>query len=728
MPGKKTQPEPPQPTWEKRPGNVPFVVTLLAAFVAQVGRMVESVQPWYPLLVGLAGAFAVSVARHRRKISAGVAWFQGAIWVGTSVWTGWVMWQGWSPIAVATIFAIGVLAWLMAPAVADDPQSAAAQQLVAEQQQQAVTDPFEHQLVTVIHSNVQLAKDERLNIRKVYDWPNNTGHTWYVEGQLGSSFNWERLRDCQVGMAAGLRLPTGCPMNAMQAPTHQGAALLHIATVNDMDKEIVYPSGYGTIRTIRDPFCIGLYGDKTEVLVDIYQTSGLIAGQRGGGKTVLLQGMTASTLQTNDALVWHVDLNGGGMSSAWMIPFAKGMMPLPILDRIAPTPRTALALAEHGEAIAKHRKRRYQAMMIAHDADVIPVGNGRDLCSVCDDIHPPAIMIFVDEGGEVTGEDAGRDARAAGEALRSLQRIGRAMAVNVIFSVQRGTSDYVPAQMKKNTGLTISLRVKDDAELAYLFDWKRGLSASDLKFQGQAYVQRGNESVRMAKIFRLMPKQITEIAQVTLARRPQLDEDAVALGGADYAGRWDHPDIAEFLDGLRGGRPGGGTATLTAPPRRETPPPVPGARLAQQGLNTLDEVIKMGEAAVAARTTAPPPSPADDRTARIDQVIEGMSPAELAARLDALAFTPDDSPPATPMPSTPAPQAGKAEPSKADRYKFVVAMVRERGPIKTGDIIDATIAARYTTRRQTVNETISDAAAAGDIVSTGYATWIAPRG
>jgi hypothetical protein len=347
--------------------------------------------------------------------------------------------------------------------------------------------------------------------------------------------------------------------------------------------------------------------------------------------------------------------------------------------------------------------------MVRQNVDILPVGPQR-----------PAYLIVVDEGGEVFGEGASRIAARAARALRELQRIGRAMCVNVLFSVQRGTATYVPSDMKKNVALKIVGQVDDDAEIAYLLDWNKSVRAADLTEQGGYFLRRDGSVPAMFKGFRLMPRQITDIARTTAYLRPNFDDAAKTVGGRLLAERWerlspwlqrlagDDVDEEDLNEANSGVTVDDGASGLAA-----------GVSAAQ----TYAHEVKARMRAMSQRSAA---------EAKRQQVLS-MPRHQVDAALAALtAMEPHD----PRQPAVPAQQTGSEQPepppgSAASRLAFVVQLVEHAGEagIKTEDVIEKVIAAGFTRRRQTVHETIAAAREAALIAPKPgeYAMWVVTR-
>ncbi len=661
---------------------------------------------WLPIAVALLGSLAAVLVGLRRDTDSKNVIFRVVCWVGAGVWAAATINWGWSWLGFGVLAAGAVFAGLLAPGFAGyEPPPPV--------QSPPGSADFETELVDLIVQQANVKPHHRPTLTKVRDWDRNAGHTYKLTAVRGSTLTWTKIRDFQTDLAVALQLPEGCPVQAESAGTHQGASLLHISTKNFLAETINYPTEC-TPLSIMNEFSIGRFLDGTPTLIELYQAAGLVAGQRGGGKTVLLQSMTASLVRCVDVIVWHVDLNGGGMSSPWTSPFAKGEIEYPAVDWVASTPKQALKMAKVALSIARDRKARHQSLLIEQNTDVLPVRPGL-----------PLIMIFVDESAEVTGEDAAKEAQAVSKALQEVQRIGRAMCVNVLFSTQRATGDYLPAQVKKGAGLAICTRVKDDAELAHVFDWRKGLNSDMLTEPGQMLIQRGTGAIKMFKGYRLLPAQIRDIAIATQRIRAsaQLDPRAVLVGGRTYADRWADPDSTAFLAGLRGegdenlGDVFGHDPGDDPDVYYNTSPGDDDLTAFTNSIAALRALRAQTEAAVAAEQQASNPPAADPQPPAVPEPQPAVKPAipeadqaRFLAELDSLPTFAGPATPATPSgPALADPEPQPDVDGPQARRAFIVQYVAQAGAAgrKTADIVAAVIAAglvREANGRQRVGE------------------------
>lgn len=496
-----------------------------------------------------------------------------------------------------------------------------------------------------------------------------TGYTLLVEFERGSSLTWATLGDMQLMLAAASRLPVGGTVTALPGPDHQGQTLLEVSLRLDLDTVRPYPAVYRR-RSIRDDLVIGETGDWTPYGVNAYQNSIVIGGRRGAGKTVLMHDMIAEAVQCDDSLVVIVDLNGGNLAAPWVAMYAEGLMDRSVIDGVAVTAKGAYDLAMYWLAAARARKSIYARTMRLANADILPVHAGL-----------PAVTIFVDEGGEVWGDDAGKWARMAASALRELQRIGRAVCINVVFSVQRATADYLPSQMLKGAGVHIMGQAADSDEIAYMFGkWAKGVSADNLR-QGLFFVQ-GDGPIQRIRTYHLLPRQIAEIAVAVAGWRPELDEPSRRAAGQNYEDRWSTPDVLAFLAMLRGEE-----TELPAPDEVEDDP---------MGFGASDFLKDFADAE--AESAATPVRVADA------DVLAGIAEA------------------------TDRGQSGKTKPA---RLEFILRMVIEAGPggVKTEVVQKEVVDGGFTARGNTPREDLIELRNAGRIAQKegvmGF--WFDPR-
>lgn len=719
-------------TWRFGPVAGPIASFLAALIAAMVANIVGDFPIWLPVATAVGVMIVLVVGCWRGKITIPTAIFAGVCWIGYISWVLITAIIRWNWILFGIVVVATVVAAFIGPMFTDEDEPPVQQ----DQQDQGPPQipekdrPMEERLVPLIAKKTGMQKGELPTVAVHEMWANGSGGTYLVEGPPGSSFNWTWLRDVQLELAAALQLPAGCPVNAREADTHQGAALLDVTTVNRIGEDVDMPfpeDGVVKPRSIRNPFPNGFFQDMGHMMLCLYQDVVCVGGKRGSGKTVFLHNIIGNVAQCTDAVLFGVDMSGSVLAP-WTMPYAKGLIPEPIFHRVAVSPATALEMAEYLTEFTEWRRARYTQMLDAHNVDVLPVGNGVTLCAVCDDIHPPEVVVILDEGGEVTGEDADPAAQKASKMLRKLMRIGRAMCVNVVLSTQRVTADYLPSQMKKHIDVMIVLRTKDDNELNYAFDYERGVTIRDLRYKGEGYVQlEPGGPVRRMRGFRILPELIRRVVMVCWKLRPRMEPELAEIGGDAYVNGWNHPDIVKWMNTLSR-KTAGSTEYVRS---SSTATAVADADDFDAGgvdpLAMLDDAIE--------QTSRRPVSNTAGGKDPVASTVEAKSAEQIAAEFNQMMQgwdsvdpgTINDQPAAPPVAGGPPAAPGRRDPVE-DRLQFVVKLVHEEGPMKTEDIIRRTKEATGIKRDQTVKETLTEAKRRGLLRQSTekYGYWASP--
>ena len=373
----------------------------------------------------------------------------------------------------------------------------------------------------------------RVKVTNVVTWPSGAGYDVHADLPAGGVTR-RQIAERAEGLATDARLPEGCGVQVDAGP-HRGAIILRVATVNRLADHIAYPGDYSP-RSILQPIGFGEYPDSSLVEAPLRQLSLLIAGPRGKGKTTFLQVLTAALLRCRDNLVWHLDLNGGGITQPWIDVWLDGRVRRCPIDWPAANLPEAKRALRAAVAIAKHRKTAYRKLKREHNQSLLPISASL-----------PQITIIVDEGAEAVKD------RELEQLMAELQNIGRDSATNVEVSALRPTSDIVPVNMRKQTGVRIQTHGPDEEELNHMFGWNRRLSMDDLAGTGTGYLSLDGAAPRPFRWFNLTPMQIEEVAVAVADIMPDLDEASAKAAGLDYATRYERireafDDDTEYVD------------------------------------------------------------------------------------------------------------------------------------------------------------------------------------
>ncbi len=317
--------------------------------------------------------------------------------------------------------------------------------------------------------------------------------------------------------------------------------------------------------TINRPIPFGYHRDGTYAAAEMRQKCVAIVGTPGSGKTVVEQCFVAGLVRCPDALVWPIDLSSGGLTNPWLNPWLDGDMATPVLDWCAFTRDEAVIMTRVALEIIAARRLAYRRHMRRADTDIVP-------CSP--DI--PAIYILLDEGKEATG------VRGNPELISNLITIadkGRAVAVRIIITGLRATSETIPKEMMADIGARVGMKVAEENELAHLLGWKVKFNARDYPYPGCGLWRDdlAGAPQRFRSFDLSKPSSIERIALACEPWRPVLDEPSAAVpSGHLYETRWDR--ALPILQGsLHDGGPmspgSGGPGSPVGPAARVSPVP-----------------------------------------------------------------------------------------------------------------------------------------------------------
>lgn len=546
--------------WDAKHGPVtgPINTGVAALAVGYAGHTLHMPWEWAALTAG-AGLVGSHIAGRRHKVTSATLTLRAAGWLGAAGWCSWAIANGpWTVWGMGSLLA-GVLGLGAAMAGAHHveekaeeqrvEQEAAARRATLDGKRKQIADEWEDRIVRVCAGAV-------VTIVGVEQWPSGGGFS--LDGECGAGgTRWKDINLYREQLAADARLPEGCGVE-VAAGSHRGAVLLHVSTVNRLVDDVEYPEDYSPL-TVNAPAPIGVLPDGTAEGPVNRQASMLVVGQRGSGKTNLLNVMIANQCRMVDSITWVIDLNGGGLALKWMRAWhAAGRPGRPPVDWVADTPAKAAELAAALVRIAKARKTGYQDREIAANDDKLPV-----------DCEVPEIRVINDEGAEIFSTRSRRVEilkQIAGDLIQTLE-IARAAAVNETTSGLRATQDVLSdPQIIKQSVFKAAMKVAHDSELNYFFGYNHGASVDDAPYPGCALVQDGDgQAAHPLKVYRLKPDRILDIVKATADRHPELDELSRKAAGEVYEQRWMNTDHLF-----------GGTAPAPAPteetPTTATPP------------------------------------------------------------------------------------------------------------------------------------------------------------
>jgi hypothetical protein len=549
-----------EPTWRHGPllGTVNAAAT---TFAASTVADTAGLDPWVLAAGGGAGMLGALIAAGRAGLSGASMVYRSACWACAGGWATWAAANTpWSVDGVGALAAGAVGLGLAAPLLSRHERAGrerAARMLAITAKGQAANE-WTSRLARVC----QIRGAQVVGIEP-WAWQVDGKPTGYtVDLDLPGGAHWKRLRQHAEELAADARLPEGCGVEARPG-ANRGACLLHVATIDALRKEIPYPSDYGEL-TCLNPIQFGVHRDGSPADVEVRRACAMVIGQTDSGKTNTMQAVNAGLVRCVDTVVWHIDLNGGGLALPWIRPWWESRheaeperLANPAIDWVAADGNEALLMARAGLEIARKRKAAYATSMRAANDDKIPISPA-----------VPLIYIVVDEIANIMGEDT--EHPRVRDALRAIQNEGRAAGVRIAYGGLRATGEITGgANVLKQARYRIGMWVQDIEELQYLFGRSQGLSLEELMAAGYGYLARGNEVPSLFRSWRLLPAQIEDIARTVAGRRPALDAVSARLAGPAYATRWER---AGWIDAA-----GDGTAVpVSAHAAASTPAPAAG--------------------------------------------------------------------------------------------------------------------------------------------------------
>ncbi|MFF2749506.1 hypothetical protein ACFVVA_28690 [Kitasatospora sp. NPDC058048] len=504
--------------------------TLGALSTTALGHATGMPAGW-ALAAGAAGAIGTLGAGLRKRLTTATLAFRGTCWMAAGGWSSWALAHGgpWQWPELGSLAVAGIAAGTLGAAFA-----------AHEEVEQA-----KRQHLLLIGARRQLAADWTDRIRRVCSvevtvlgiehWPSGAGYTLELELPEGGTTR-RSIADRAEGLGSDLDLPDGCGLQVM--PGISRRRVLIQVTTKVLTGDFLFPvEEIEETTTVNNPIPIALLSDGARAEMDLRQASTIVTGPTGTGKTNWLHTLIARLNQTNDVLVWVIDLNGGSIGLPWLNAWrdaqigregsrwADADIPVPGVDWVASTIEEAKRMLAVAVRIAKSRKVAYQDAMRDANDDKLPVSP-----------KIPEIVLIMDEGAEAA---ASREARQIIAGVSEVVRIARAMAIRAVISVLRVTQDVLPDPLvRKMASNRLATGAIEDSELGHLFGW-RALRAED-SFSGPGSVLVGTEGKQPAKARqpRITPDMIEEISAATAHRRPALDAPSLEAAGTDYTGRW----------------------------------------------------------------------------------------------------------------------------------------------------------------------------------------------
>ncbi|MFG1620189.1 hypothetical protein ACGFI3_46210 [Nonomuraea wenchangensis] len=493
----------------------------LALAVLGVGSELASVSPMWAAVAGVGGVGTTILTATRHNLSPAALFYRMGCWLGAAGWLAYT-----SATTVFSEYAVGSLAVGALVAGLASPLG----KPTKDRRLRSATAPARASTALLSRQAVQVAGDwearimrvcrMRVQVTAVVPWPTRAGYDVHLV-LPGGGVTRQQLANYAEALATDARLAMGCGIEVAPG-ADRGLVVLRVSTVNRMAMPIDCPDDF-TPLSILGALGLGEHPNSDPTEISIRQEATLIAGKRGSGKTTLLQVLSIALGRSTDNLTWHIDLNGGGVTQMWIDVWLDGKVERCPIDWAAADIDEAILMLTVAVAIAKYRKTAYRKLKRKHNTTLLPVSASL-----------PQITIVVDEGAEPF-----KDPRLA-KLLGELQNIGREPAVNLVVSALRPTSDLVPVNMRKQSGVRILMHGPDDDEIGHMFgQWGQGLTMDALGGPGTGLISIGGSRARPFRGFNVSPE-LVERAAIAIARmRPDLDQASADVAGYWYATRYE---------------------------------------------------------------------------------------------------------------------------------------------------------------------------------------------
>ncbi|RCG32981.1 hypothetical protein DQ384_00555 [Sphaerisporangium album] len=569
--------------------------TLALAAAAAFGDVAD-VAPFWPVAAATVGCAGAIVQAHKRNLAPSALFYRLGCWAGAGGWLTWGLTAStpWTRESMLTL-GVGALGSVVFHSLAHRtrprPSVAGGQTRtgVLLRRDAVIAEQWQARFFRVCKA--------RIEVTDVKHWPGGGGLTLTcllpLQGAGGQTPTRSLVAMRADALATDAQLPAGCGVEVLPG-AHRGEFLLKVATKNRLHESIPY-SGELSPRSVNEPMTYGFHKDGAPAQAELRQHSGLIVGQKGSGKTNLLHVVTGENGRAVDTLVWHIDLNGGGMSQPWLHAWLEGQTGRPAIDWAACTIEDAQVMVDAAIRIAKDRKRSYRKLKIQANSNLLPVSSAL-----------PEILIMLDEGAEVMNprHQPKSPKGKLRDGLEEVIRIARNEGVNVVLSSLRATQGLISRDVITQCAWAVGMLVSDPAELTYLFGMTaqmyRAIDPEELAGPGCAFGRDGTTTPRALKVAEINPAQIVAASLEISRRRPELDEASARVAGHAYATRYqrmraafaDLGDQDEDFDGYQHGQEHGGQGAEIAPvvpmrrqpysqPRAAHPVPRPAAPVAQ---------------------------------------------------------------------------------------------------------------------------------------------------
>ena len=505
--------------WDWSLPNHPTVLALATETAGAAVALAPLVGlPWQAAALTLAaGSVAGAGYELRKRSTVGTVTTRTLSWAASSAWSAWALSS--APLT-ATGWATGIGAWAIGAALnvsisrSETTRSERKAEVKLRRISVGVLTEWEDRITRVANLTGCHGEDIKW-------WAEKVGYTVEIHLPPGGT-TIDELSGLGKRFAADLRLPDGCGVE-IRAGSNRGTVLIDVTLRDVITETRMYPEDFSELD-LHNRFSIGDYRNGDPALGGLLDDCGILVGETDAGKTNLLRVVIAQLARMPNALIWAIDITGGGVALPWITPWAtEGTAGAPIVDWIAHTPEEARFMVRLAGEVIAARKAGYQQLMRSRKTDKIPV-----------DHAVPGIVIICDEVASLP-----QDIK---EGIDKISNEGRAVRVRTCNCGLRATLDVITSAMKLQAKWRVGLTVSDPEELAYLFPGYVKIDPADAPVAGSGWnlhTRLGPKRPSPFKVWYLVNELIDRICAECWKRRPTLD--AISLDvphGNAYRSRW----------------------------------------------------------------------------------------------------------------------------------------------------------------------------------------------
>lgn len=330
-----------------------------------------------------------------------------------------------------------------------------------------------------------------------------------VRMPAGTPFALLRRYEQSIGSAAG------CPVRIVEDDKHPGRGW---AIVVRRDTRQIKPGAWPLVRathgtiSVHDGVPWGVDADGHPVTLPLWESSGLVCGKPGSGKSVGMSQVLATAALASDGELWAIDAKYGVEISVWEHCCA----------RFTDTPAGGRRLLD---ACADVMEQRLRTMRAEHVRKWVPSPTA------------PLIVLVVDELAELDD--------VALATLRRVMALGRAAGISTWAATQRPSADLIPTSLRTlfRYAIAFASRSSTDSDVCLgVGAAKEGWDASKLTRKGLCWIRgESDNGARLARTHNLTDAQLSAIASrcpPTAAPRCDNDSPTTTSDTRNTPGSW----------------------------------------------------------------------------------------------------------------------------------------------------------------------------------------------